>query len=75
MFRIEKCYKKTESITNSEKLKNKLKFIGQFEKITSKHQFVYIPYFIEDLISGMSKTRIFEKYHLINFQIDFQSSI
>jgi len=59
--------KKLESIQEPSKLATRLEFIQKLETITSKHPFIYIPYFISDFISGESKMKLFEKYHFTSF--------
>lgn len=57
-------YEKLKNIDDLEELVDKRNFVEQVKKIISKHPFVHIPYFIEDLINGDDSEELLKKYYI-----------
>lgn len=55
---------KLKNIEDEEDLVNRRNFVEQIKKIISKHPFVYLPYFIEDLFQGLDSKKLLEKYSI-----------
>ena len=62
--------KKIKKISDTDELINSRMFIERFKKINRKCPFLYLPYFIEDYVTGMTGTGLMKKYHIPN-QIDY----
>ena len=58
--------KKMMEIDDAYELVHRSNFVDQVKRITSKHPFVYIPYFIKDLFDGASSAALLKKYQLLN---------
>ena len=61
---------KIKKIFDNDELINSRVFIEKFKKINRKCPFLYLPYFIEDYVCGMTGTDLMKKYHISN-QIDY----
>lgn len=55
---------KIQAVNDIDDLVSRRNFVEQVKKIISKHPFVYIPYFIEDLLKGISSRELLDKYHI-----------
>ncbi len=60
----ELIYEKLKNIDDVEELVNRRNFVEQTKKIISKHPFVHIPYFVDDLINGNDSQELLEKYYI-----------
>ena len=59
-------HKKIIHIDDVDVLVHRRNFAEQVKKITAKHPFVYIPYFVKDLLNGISSADLLAKYHIAN---------
>ena len=55
---------KLKNIEDMEELVNRRNFVEQVKKIISKHPFVYLPYFLDDLFHGNDSNELLEKYSI-----------
>ena len=68
----ELIYEKLKNIDDVEELVDRRNFVEDVKKIISKHPFVHIPYFIEDVIHGKGTQEILEKYY-ISYHTDLKN--
>ena len=62
----ESISQRLQSIENIEELVHRRNFAEQVKQIVSKHPFVYVPYFVDDLLNGVDSKKMLEKYHITN---------
>lgn len=56
--------KRIACIDDIDMLVSRRNFAEQMKKITVKHPFVYVPYFVKDLLDGVCSTDLLAKYHI-----------
>ena len=49
-----------------DELVHRRNFVEQIKKISTKHPFVYVPYFIKDLFAGADSAYLLKKYHILS---------
>lgn len=57
---------KIKKITDIDELVHRRNFVEQAKKIISKNPFVYLPYFIDDLLRGEDSSKMLKKYYVSN---------
>ena len=57
---------KIKKITDIDELVHRRNFVEQTKKIISKNPFVYLPYFIDDLLRGEDSSKMLKKYYVSN---------
>tara|TARA_B100000686_G_scaffold87149_1_gene93923 strand:- start:855 stop:3104 length:2250 start_codon:yes stop_codon:yes gene_type:complete len=59
--------RKIRQIDNDDEKLQRQNFVEQIKKINEKNPFLYLPYFIEDFMKGMSTRELENKYHVLTW--------
>lgn len=57
---------KMARIDDVDELVHRRNFVEQIKKISAKHPFVYVPYFVKELFAGADSAHLLKKYHILS---------